>query len=612
MPEPIRIIDRHVSQDVFQAAITAGYSRLQSRVIAGRLDDRDAGRVPQLVRPSLNALDAPDRLPDIAVAADTVAHAVMDGLPLILLSDFDCDGASGHSVLKFALRDYFGVPEGRIHSYIGHRLREGYGISESVTQRILESAPSPALVITIDQGSSDHVRIEKMQDHGLITVVTDHHGVPEQGPPPAAIACVNPVRANSEFADPYVAGVHVAWLLCCAVRQRLIDLTYLPAGAPRLGGLLDLVALGTMADCVDLARSSNNRAVLIRGLALMNALDARPVWRALYLASNCSGPITASTLAFTFGPIINSRGRLDCALGAVDLMMCQDEAEALRLARALVEHNRERKLVQSQMLHRILPMAERQTRNGSAAITVFDVNGHPGVHGICAARLVETYGRPVACFSPKQGGEHITASLRTVPGFHIRDALAEIAQSFPDDFVAWGGHAGAGGVTLKREALDRFTDAFNVMAIRVLKAWTPGPLVLTDGELDQCPSLELFNELAALEPFGRQWESPVFRAEGEILGLRSVGDGTHLKLTIRIGSEQFDAIWFGAVRDGILPVRAGQMASVAFEMDVNTYRGETRLQLRVRHAVVITRGASSWCDDPLFRNNDEPQEAHPR
>ncbi|MBU2741676.1 single-stranded DNA exonuclease [Acidithiobacillus thiooxidans] len=587
MPEPIKIIDRPLSQDVFNAAVAAGYTPLQSRIIAGRLGDEDAGRVGLLVRPPLSALDPPDRLPDINVAAEAVARAVKQGLPLILLSDFDCDGASGHAVLKFALRDYFGVPEHRIHSYIGHRLREGYGVSESVTQRILDSAPRPALVITADQGSSDHDRIKKLRDHGLTTIVTDHHGVPEQGPPHAAIACVNPVRTDSSFADPYIAGVHVAWLLCCAVRQKLIDWGHLPANAPRLGGLLDLVALGTMADCVDLARSANNRAVLTRGLALMNVPEARPVWRALYKVSRCSGPITAATLSFTFGPIINARGRLDCALGAVDLLMCDDEAEAIRLAHVLVEHNSERKRVQSKMLRRILPLAEEQAVDGAMAITVFDPEGHPGVHGVCAARLVEAYGRPAAYFSPKQESEHITASLRTVPGFHIRNALAGIAESYPDDFVAWGGHAGAGGVTLKREGFDRFATAFNAAATRALAAWTPGPRILSDGALEQLPSLELLKEFALLEPFGRQWEAPVFCTEGQILSVRPVGDGTHLKLLLGIGPNRFDAIWFGAVRDGVCPVETGQLVRVTFELEANTFRDETSLQLRVRHAVVI-------------------------
>jgi single-stranded-DNA-specific exonuclease len=587
MPEPVRIVDRPVSQAVKQAALSAGYTPLQAQVIAGRLGDADADRVPRLVRPTLASLDAPDRLPDIDVAADAVARAVVDGLPFVLLSDFDCDGASAHAVLRIALRDHFGVPEARIHGYIGHRLREGYGVSESVTRRILDSAPRPALVITADQGSSDHARIALLREHGLETIVTDHHGIPGEGPPAAALACINPMREDSAFADPRIAGVHVAWLLCCAVRQRLVERGHLPPDAPRLGGLLDLVALGTMADCVDLARSQNNRAVLLRGLALMNAPDARPVWRALHRVAKCAGPITAATLGFSFGPIINARGRLDCALGAVDLLMCTDEAEAVRLAQALVEHNTERKRVQSSMLRRATPMAEAQAAAGAVALTVFDPEGHPGVHGVCAARLVEAFGRPVAYFSPRQEGDALTASLRTVPGFHVRDALAEIAAAHPEDFIAWGGHAGAGGVTLHREGLARFSAAFDRAAKRVLADAMPGPRVLTDGVLTALPDLALIDELAALEPFGRQWESPVFRGDGRVLDLRTVGDGTHLKLTVGMASHRFEAIWFGAVRDGVRPVEIGQQVRMAFELDANTFRDETRLQLRIRHAVAI-------------------------
>ncbi|WP_414040018.1 single-stranded-DNA-specific exonuclease RecJ [Acidithiobacillus sp. M4-SHS-6] len=584
--EAVRIVDRPVAPAILRAALELGYTPLQARIIAGRLSDADVANLPALLNLQLSGLTPPDLLPDIDIASECIVSAIKQGLPILLISDFDCDGASAHAVLKFAFRDYFGVPEQQIHSYIGHRLRDGYGVTETLTDRILAEAPSPALIITADQGSTDHERIARLRDRGFMVIVTDHHGVPVCGPPSAAVACVNPVREDSAFPDPYIAGVHVAWLLCCAVRQRLIQNGDLPASAPKLGGLLDLVALGTMADCVDLARSTNNKAIIARGLAIMNAPDARPVWRALYQVSRCSGPVTAATLGFTFGPIINSRGRLDCALGAVDLLMCDDEEEAIRLADILVAHNGERKRVQSQMLRRILPLAEQQVAAGCAAITVFDPEGHPGVQGICAARLVEAYGRPAAYFSPKQGSDHITASLRTVPGFHIRNALAEIAESYPDDFIAWGGHAGAGGVTLKQAGLERFTAAFNATATRVLTAWTPGPRVLSDGELDQIPSLELFNELTVLEPFGRQWETPVFRAEGRILTLRPVGDGTHLKMLLDIGPGRFDAIWFGAARDGVCPVAMGQIIQIAFELDANTFRDETRLQLRVRHAAV--------------------------
>ncbi|MDA8114521.1 MAG: DHH family phosphoesterase, partial [Acidithiobacillus sp.] len=307
MSEAVRIVDRPVAAAILRAALRLGYTPLQARIIAGRLSDAEVAKLPALLSLRLSGLTPPDLLPDIDIASECVVSAIKQGLPILLISDFDADGASAHAVLKFAFRDYFGVPEARIHSYIGHRLRDGYGVTETLTDRIIAEAPRPALIITADQGSTDHARIARLRDHGFIVVITDHHGVPASGPPPAAMACVNPVREDSAFPDPYIAGVHVAWLLCCAVRQRLIQDGGLPASAPKLGGLLDLVALGTTADCVNLARSTNNKAIIARGLAIMNSPVARPAWQALYVATHCKGPITAATLAFHFAPVINAR-----------------------------------------------------------------------------------------------------------------------------------------------------------------------------------------------------------------------------------------------------------------------------------------------------------------
>ena len=591
MSKAVRIVDRPVVAAISRAALSLGYTPLQARIIAGRLSEADLAKLPALLSLQLSGLTPPDLLPDIGIASECVASAIKQGLPILLISDFDADGASAHAVLKLAFRDYFGVQEQRIHSYIGHRLRDGYGVTETLTDRIIAEAPCPALIITADQGSTDHARIARLRDRGFIVVVTDHHGVPASGPPPAAVACVNPVREDSAFPDPYIAGVHVAWLLCCAVRQRLIQAGDLPASAPKLGGLLDLVALGTMADCVDLARSTNNKAIIARGLAIMNSPVRRPAWQALYIATNCRGPITATTLAFHFAPVINARGRLDSALGSVDLLMSDSVPVAEELAQHFVEHNTERKAVQSHMLHRSTAQAAQQVRGGAAAITIFDPEGHAGVHGICAARLAESFGRPVAYFSPKNDAEHLTASLRTVHGFHVRNALAEIADRYPDDFTAWGGHAGAGGVTLKRDGLQRFAEAWARIAARALDDHRLGPEVVTDGELAVPPSCAVVEELAALEPFGRQWEHPVFRGHGRIEQLRPVGDGRHLKLVVKMDLTDYDAIWFGAVENGICPVAVGQTVRMAYELDVNTFRDTTTLQLRIRHAALVGEGA---------------------
>jgi len=592
MLETVRILDRPVSKVILKEAVAAGFSDLQSRVIAGRLTDADSGNLRALLRPQLGELTSPYRLPDIDAAAEAVAEAIVEGRPIIPLSDYDCDGASAHAVLKIALTHYFGVPDNQIHSFIGHRVRDGYGVSDNLTDRIIEQAPRSSLIITADQGSSDHARIERLLDYGIQTIVTDHHTVPAGGPPPAAIACVNPVRQDSLFPDPYIAGVHVAWLLCCAVRQSLIKLNHISEDTPRLGGLLDFVALGTMADCVDLGRSPNNRAVLQAGLALMNSPNPRPVWKALYAATKCSGPITAATIGYSFGPVINARGRLDCALGSIDLLLSTEGVEADRMAAQLVEHNTERKKIQTDMLNRSIPQAEQQVRSGSAAITVFDPDGHSGVHGICAARLVELFGRPVAYFSPKYGAESVTGSIRSVPGFHVQKALEEFASNFPGEALAYGGHSGAGGIHLRYTALLRFGDTFSSIAARDLSADSRGPHVFTDGELSMSPSLDVFRELSQLEPFGRQWEAPLFRGKARILQVRPVGDGSHLKLSVEMSTGCFEAIWFGVVKNGKSPVEEGQTVIMAYELDSNTFRNATRLQLRIRQALPMTLGGS--------------------
>ncbi len=587
--EAVRMVDRPLATKIYDAALKLGYTPLQARIIAGRLKDADVAYLPALLNLQLSGLTPPDLLPDMDVASECVVAAIKRGLPILLISDFDADGASAHAVLKLAFRDYFGVPEQRIHSYIGHRLRDGYGVTETLTDRIIAEAPSPALIITADQGSTDHLRIARLRDHGFIVIVTDHHGVPASGPPPAAVACVNPVREDSTFPDPYIAGVQVAWLLCCAVRQRLIQTGTLPASAPKLGGLLDFVALGTMADCVDLARSSNNKAIIARGLAIMNASMRRPVWQALQVATNGKGPITAATLAFSFAPLINARGRLDSALESVDLLMSDHAPEAEGLALQFLEHNQERKDVQAGMLSKNMPEAARQARAGAYGITIFDPDGHPGVHGICAARLVETFGRPVAYFSPKAEGEYITASLRTIEGLHVRNVLAEIAETYPEDFIAWGGHAGAGGVTLRKEGLARFAAQWRDIAARELGHLTIGPMLRTDGVLGEKPSFSIVEELSALEPYGRQWEAPVFKGHGLVRQLRSVGDGRHLKLLIEMQGTEYDAIWFGAVEEGNCPITSGDFVAFAYALEVNFFRDKATLQLKIRHATVMEK-----------------------
>lgn len=582
-----RLIDRPRSAAVEAAAAGHGFTSLQSRVIAGRLRCQEASQVIQRIRPTLTDLSPPDALPDIEKAADAIASAVIKGDPIILNADFDVDGVSASATCYEALHSIFGVSRERIQVYYGVRKRDGYGLSPNVAERILATGAPGSTLITLDQGSSDSQRVTQLVDAGHRVIVTDHHLLEGRGPP-AALAVVNPMRDDSAFPDPRICGVHVAWLTMCAVRQRLIERGHLPRTTPRLGGLLDFVGLGALADVTDLGRSSDNRVVINAALERMNHSVTRPCWAAYRQLARITGPFDSATLGFGIGPALNSRGRVSESSVALDFLLAKDAAVAYSTCAALLQSNAERKAIQAKMLERSTPAAMAFVKAGYRAITIYDPEGHSGIAGVAAARLVELTGRPVAYFCPRQGTpDRLTGSLRTVPGFHVRNALAAVARVLGEDGVPlFGGHEGAGGATVPVTAVDAFREQFQRVAEATLAPEQIGPRVLTDGELLEPPTLATVSEIAALSPFGRSFEPPVFRMKAVAHGLTLIGaDKTHLRLTLRDPhGRAYEGIWFGAVRDGRCPVAEDQPLDVAFELDANTFRDQTRLQLRVRHA----------------------------
>lgn len=584
-PTP-RLVDRALSQAVMAVAPTHGFTPLQSRLIAGRLLDQEAGSIAQRIRPTLAGLSSPDALPDIELAAEAIADAVISGRPLILNADFDVDGVTSAATSYAALNRHFGVPAQRIQTFFGVRKRDGYGLSSNVAERILATGAPGALITTLDQGSSDSARISQLVDAGFAVVVTDHHLLEGRGPD-AALAVVNPVRDDSQFPDPRICGVHVAWLTMCAVRQRLIERGHLPRTAPRLGDLLDFVGLGALADVTDLGRSGDNRAVINAALNRINEADTRPCWTAFRHAARLNGPYDSSTLGFSLGPAINARGRLGESTVALEFLLAEDMPTAMARATALIEANTQRKAIQARMMERSTPKALEDVASGYRAITIYDPEGHSGINGVCASRLVELTGRPVAYFSPRhEDPTRLTGSLRTVPGFHIRNALAAVAETLGEGMPHFGGHEGAGGAGVATDAIEAFREAFQREAEKSLRPADVGPRIRTDGELIDPPSLATVAEIAALGPWGRAFEPPVFRMRARASQLNLIGsDKTHLRLTLSdAAGSPYEAIWFGAIKEGRCPINEEQDLDVAFELDANTFRDRTRLQLRVRHA----------------------------
>ena len=579
--EPVSIIERPCNADLMDAALAHGYTALQASIIARRLPASAVDALQRHVRPEIRDLDPPDLLPDIVVAAQRIGRAVIMQEPIACVVDHDADGVSSLSVIFGALVDALGVDPGLIRVYSSHRLREGYGISDALVDRMLADGFTAGLVITADHGSADEPRIARLRAAGIDTVVTDHHGIEGKGPP-SAVACVNPCREDSVFPDRFIAGCHVAWLVMAEVRRRLIKCGHISESAPKLGFLLAYVALGTTADCVSFARSRNNRLIVQHGLHQMNTRPA-PCWTALREIKGVAGPITTETLGFIFGPMINAGGRLDDAMPGFQLLRSTDLQEALAMAERLNQANEERKSIERAMREEAEKLADEQVSAGARGICVWLSDGHAGIHGVSASRLVQTLGRPVLCLSPKQGEPGIvTGSARAVPGFDVRAAFARIAEREPDLLEKWGGHEGAGGLRLAEADISRLQAAWD-LAVKECESARIGPCFVTDGALPARPSMALLTELAALEPYGREFDAPVFAQEAWLSSARRVGEGgKHMQVTLVLNDEAVKGIWFSVPNLDWTPC-IGDRVRVVFTLSTNTYRGSTTLQLLVQH-----------------------------
>lgn len=571
------MVRRPVDAGQIEALVETGMHPVAARVLAARMPKTPVERVS----PSLSVLDKPDGLPNIDNAVVRIVTALDRGQVIGLVSDHDVDGTTAMSVLYEALVRHFGHRQDRIRCYIGHRLKEGYGLSDGVVQRIVTDALRPELVITADCGSSDEVRIAQLRKLGIDTICTDHHELPRDGAPRSAFACVSPALPESRYPDRMIAGCMVAWLLMCAVRRELVRTRRLRDDAVSLARSLDYVALGTVADCVSLARSVNNRAAVRYGLQLI-AKGARPAWRAMRSFIGDAPRLSALDLAFQIGPRINARGRLDEAMAGVRFLLATKDETAIKYAKLLDEENERRKVIERTLTDTAVIDADSAVADGKCGLAIWLPEGHPGVHGIVASRLVERFGRPAACLSPKFGCDGMaTGSVRGVAGVHVRNLLEQINERGRGILSAFGGHEGAGGVTLAVDAVGTFQQLFDEAVRESMNGKELAPTVFSDGEIgpDQIGP-GLVEALALLEPYGREFPEPIFEGRFRVDAVRPVGrDASHLQITLRHAKGAVSGIWFNGSTVSIMP---GGHVHIAFSPELKWFKNEWRLQVRVR------------------------------
>lgn len=571
------IHERSIDNGTREKALAIGCGPLLADLMARRVGGDI--NLDQFMKAQLRSLTNPSKLAGIDKAAERVIRAITNDEQIGVNADYDCDGVSGLSTALSGLVT-LGVKTERLTPFIGHRLLEGYGLSSKVAQRILESNPKPSLVITIDHGSSDADRIALLASHGIETIVTDHHEIPVSGLPEHAVEVVNPQRSDCQYGDRAVAGGMVIWLLLCRIQSLNAQKSGVSADFSELTAELDKVACSTVADCVSMG-SLNNRAVVKYGLRLMNGRK-RPCWE---VAAGVLGKehFVASDIAFSIGPAINSKSRMSTADAGVNFLCANTKGDATTAFMSMQDDNEKRKVVEREMVQVAIDKAGAFIAGGSKCLTLDLGDGHAGVSGICGSRIVERFGRPVFIFARDPNTGDWTGSGRSIAGFNLKEALDTIRELDEGLLIAGGGHAMAAGCKVVKDGLERFRDLFEEMGERMLGNQSLKPVIHTDGVLKvEDLSLATLNDIERLEPTGRGFEAPTFHGEFQIMAIKPVGDGTHLKLDVKFGAKRIKAIWFKALEAASdePPIAINNTYRLIYSLMENNFRGRS-LELKI-------------------------------
>jgi len=518
------------------------------------------------------------QLKGIEAAVELLVRALEQGQRMLIVGDFDADGATASTVGMLGLRM---LGAAHVDYLVPNRFEYGYGLTPEIVAVALQRQPQ--LLITVDNGISSVEGVAAAKAAGLMVLVTDHHLPGAELP--AADAIVNPNQQGCEFPSKALAGVGVIFYVLLALRARLRELNWFnpQRPEPNLAELLDLVALGSVADVVPL--DANNRILVHQGLARIRAGRARPGLRAiLEVAGRQPERITSTDLGFILGPRLNAAGRLDDMSLGIECLLCEDQALARDMAVELDQLNQDRKAIEQGMQREALAqLKDLPLEDMPFGLCLFEADWHQGVIGILASRLKERYHRPTIAFADAGDGV-LKGSARSVPGFHIRDALDAVAAKHPQLISKFGGHAMAAGLSLPAANFGAFAAAFDAEVRRQLDADDLTGRLLSDGALSvEEFHLPLAKELRNAGPWGQHFPEPLFHGLFQVVQQRLVGD-KHLKLVLKTecGGQTLDGIAFNIDRE-IWPNPTVRWVELAYKLDVNEYRGQESVQLMVAH-----------------------------
>ncbi|MGB0360625.1 MAG: single-stranded-DNA-specific exonuclease RecJ [Endozoicomonas sp.] len=526
-------------------------------------------------------------LKDIEQAAGILANAIIQKDRILIVGDFDCDGATSSALGVLAIRSMGGVAD----FLVPNRFEFGYGLTPEIVEAAVPFHPD--ILLTVDNGISSIAGVQAAKEKGLKVVVTDHHLAGREIP--NADAIVNPNQPDCSFPSKNIAGVGVIFYVMCAVRTLLRSKEYFHTQPePNLAELLDLVALGTVADVVKL--DENNRILVFQGLARIRSGHCRPGITALIEVSGRNPQkLVSSDLGFALGPRLNAAGRLDDMSIGIELLLCEDMNRARELASELDSLNRDRKSIEGNMQSQAMTELEKLTFKYSSdipwGVSLFQEGWHQGVVGIVASRVKEKLHRPVIAFAAadnSEGKPEIKGSARSIPGLHMRDTLDSVSRDSPGLIIKFGGHAMAAGLTIHKSDFPIFKQAFDQEVRKQLTMNDLQAEIHTDGAL--LPAQMTIDTAFILReggPWGQSFPEPSFDGDFQIIQQKLVGE-KHLKMVLKIPESKLclDAIAFN-IDNRQWPNPQIQKIKAVYKLDINEFRGQQNLQMMIEHMVAL-------------------------